>query len=91
MIFAQKQIALVHCIIHQKQLMKTTPHFYYPNRWWLLFFSCISVGLYSSIIFFLHAIVFAVIISMGFVHREHLIWERVPYKNLLWVSGAFFL
>lgn len=31
------------------------------------------------------------VISMGFVHREHLIWQKGPHRNVLWISTIFFL
>ena len=33
----------------------------------------------------------SVIISMGFVHKNHLLWERNPLKNICWMSTSFLL
>jgi len=39
----------------------------------------------------LFLMLYLVIISMGFVHRNHLLWQRNPLRNVCWVSTSLLL
>lgn len=54
----------------------------------IMWSSHLLIGQTISSFFF---VVYLVIISMGFVHRNHLLWQRNPLRNLCWISTSILL